>query len=300
MKPSDLDPNLDKFFNRLNNYPEYSTPDTEYIPSTRDDIAACELYFAYGMNTNVANMDKRTGMGPEQDLGAAILPGYQLEFKIYCDVVPADTDTWGVLWRLTPEALEFLDVREGYPDVYTRSIIEVYSREQSKLVSAWVYHMTPQRGASLAPPPASYWTQVNQGYAEHGIPSEQLDLALARSQLADLDRQQQAREQMRKYRSLDSYIQSQIDQAMSREERDGTLADMYNLTVADIIEESGHSLDDFYKMDQATQQRSLRSWGLSGEINFEYRERVRELRQSIAQDVLNRPEIVAALGKQSL
>lgn len=298
MKPQDLDPKLDKFLNNLTDYSQWGLTDSEPILTTTDDIQACEYYFAYGMNTNTNNMDARTGLGPDQDLGAAMLPGYQLEFKTYCDVVAQpDQDTWGVLWRMTPQALAFLDVREGYPDVYTRSIQEVYSREQAKFVAAWVYHMTPERGAGLALPPASYWTQVNQGYIEHGIPQDQLESALSRAKIADLERQALAQTHMRRYRTIDSYIQSQIDQAWAQEQRDGTLEDLYNITLADVIEYSGHDLQAFYKMDHATQQRSLRRWQLEPEIKYEYRERCRELRQEIRDQILARPEVQAALSR---
>jgi gamma-glutamylcyclotransferase (GGCT)/AIG2-like uncharacterized protein YtfP len=143
-----------------------------------NDIKECPYYFAYGMNTNAANMTSRTLTSV--DLGACILPNFSLEFKYYCDVVPTPGKSMlGVLWKMSPEGLALLDVREGYPTHYDRQIMRIAGHRKTQL--AWVYFMTANYGAQLEPPPDHYWQDVNHGYKEHGLPTKQLDLALDRA-----------------------------------------------------------------------------------------------------------------------
>lgn len=153
----------------------------QHYDSTAVDIIQCPYYFAYGMNTNAANMGTRTLTSI--DLGVGILPNSQLEFKYYCDVVTAPgKNTFGVLWKMSAAGLAMLDRREGYPTHYDRRIMPINNHKTVK--RAWVYFMTSSYGAQLEPPPEEYWDDVSYGYQEHGIPQKQLDLALDRSWIA--------------------------------------------------------------------------------------------------------------------
>ena len=131
------------------------------------------LYFAYGLNTNVDSMGNRCPAA--LSLGSAILPNYQYRFSRHADVVPnSDSEVLGVLWDITADCLESLDILEGYPDYYERKIVDVIHGGQVK--QALVYYMTP--GLVDAPPSDSYLNMVVEGFEQHGVDTKQIFKAL--------------------------------------------------------------------------------------------------------------------------
>ena len=134
------------------------------------------LYFAYGMNTNLASMRERC---PEAVwLGPADLLHHELEFAHHCNIkhrpfslVP------GLLWEITERDLHSLDITEGYPYYYNRVGAVVDHAGESKL--AIVYTMTGV--TEPAPPTDSYWQLVLQGYKENKISQQALKRALNNS-----------------------------------------------------------------------------------------------------------------------
>lgn len=76
--------------------------------------------FAYGMNMAPSTMgDARLGR-------AGVLHGWKLEYRQYADIVPAEgCSVPGVLWPINANALADLDMREGYPDLYDRTWVDV-------------------------------------------------------------------------------------------------------------------------------------------------------------------------------
>ena len=127
------------------------------------------LYFAYGMNTNVAQMAHRC---PDAvSLGVAELPGYDLVFRGCADIRPnSDSATMeGVLWDITDFCLAALDVLEGYPTYYTRYEVPVFHNDEWK--SALVYKMNT---GDIFPPTAGYLRMLFEGYTAHGVNLQQL------------------------------------------------------------------------------------------------------------------------------
>lgn len=128
------------------------------------------LYFAYGMNTNLLEMQSRCPAA--RSLGPALLVDHDFRFAVHADVVPErGSVVHGVLWDITDECLWSLDLLEGYPHYYTRDSRPVIYR--GELWYAQVYFMTP--GHETAPPHRFYYETVRQGYLEHGVPVDQLD-----------------------------------------------------------------------------------------------------------------------------
>jgi gamma-glutamylcyclotransferase (GGCT)/AIG2-like uncharacterized protein YtfP len=128
------------------------------------------LYFAYGMNTNIQEMVSRCPQA--LDLGTAYLQDYKMVFKYHADMIQSPgTEAPGVLWSITPDCLEALDILEGYPVYYLRKTVEVCT-EEGKLVDALMYYMPP--GERLREPSAGYYDLVLQGYDQHGIPEHHL------------------------------------------------------------------------------------------------------------------------------
>ena len=126
-------------------------------------------YFAYGMNTNNTQMARRC---PDSVcLGPAWLPNYQLVFRGVADIEPAP-DTWcdGVLWEISEQDLNALDVLEGYPYHYTRFAALVET--DTDACSALVYQIVEQSGES--PPSNYYLDMILEGYEQNGVPLDQL------------------------------------------------------------------------------------------------------------------------------
>ena len=127
------------------------------------------LYFAYGMNTNLAGMAERCPQAVSY--GRAELLGHQFRFSGPADVqVNRMSKVDGVLWNITDQCLLSLDMLEGYPYYYDRKWAKV--RCQDEVYEALVYHMQP--GHPNGHPSRSYFNMVLQGYNEHGVPTDQL------------------------------------------------------------------------------------------------------------------------------
>lgn len=128
------------------------------------------LYFAYGMNTNLLEMQWRC---PDaRSLGAAELIDHAFRFAVHADVVPCPGQRVdGVLWDITDRCLEALDALEGLGHYYDRSWQTVAWMGQR--YPALVYHMIP--GQPDSPPSDTYYETVREGYLEHLVPMHQLE-----------------------------------------------------------------------------------------------------------------------------
>lgn len=130
-------------------------------------------YFAYGMNTNLAQMAMRCPQAIS--LGAAYLPNHQFRFARHADILPTPGFvTHGVLWEISDDCLRSLDLLEGYPDYYQRKSVTVVHQLQK--IEAIVYYMTGNLPDD--PPSPSYVKLLEQGYYENRVPAQQINEAL--------------------------------------------------------------------------------------------------------------------------
>jgi len=127
------------------------------------------IYFSYGMNTNVEQMAQRC---PKAIcMGVAVLPNWEFRFAGCADVIPVPgNEVVGVLWNITDECLEALDMLEGYPTFYTSS--ELLVEWDGTTVYAETYHMNP--GNVDRAPSQSYLNMVLEGYKQNGVPTDQI------------------------------------------------------------------------------------------------------------------------------
>ena len=127
-------------------------------------------YFAYGMNTNIDEMNRRCPNA--QDMGVGYLQDYKMVFKYHADMVPVEGYCApGVLWWITPECLEALDILEGFPTYYLRKTVTV-TTETGESVDALMYYMAENDHPSE--PSNSYYDMVLRGYDSHGISEKYL------------------------------------------------------------------------------------------------------------------------------
>lgn len=83
---------------------------------------ADKLYFAYGSNINLEQMDYRC---PDATVvGPVVLENYELLFRRggFATIEPKKGErVHGLLWSITPECERSLDLYEGYPRFYDKS-----------------------------------------------------------------------------------------------------------------------------------------------------------------------------------
>ena len=141
------------------------------------------LYFAYGMNTNTAQMAQRCPAA--QSLGQAALYGHEFRFARHADIVEnPDFVTHGVLWEITPDCELALDALEGYPTYYLKKMVNVF--HNGIVIKAMTYYMT---GDNIDEYPSDgYLEMLMDGYKEHNVDNTQLYSSLALIQ--QLDRKQ--------------------------------------------------------------------------------------------------------------
>lgn len=132
-------------------------------------------YFSYGANTLQRAMSQRCPAA--KSLGKATLENYKLEFAYHADVTESEGDTVdGVLWEVTYDCIDALDIFEGYPEYYNRKTVS--TNHGGHYVNAYIYQMS-DRTRLLQTPSDSYFNVLKEGYTEHGIDITQLDMAIA-------------------------------------------------------------------------------------------------------------------------
>ena len=130
------------------------------------------FYFAYGMNTNTAQMAQRCPGAIS--MGSATLLDHKFRFARHADVVPADSSVNGVLWLIDTDHLKSLDLLEGYPYYYGRDMLSV--QYQGNIVMAECYRMQPDNLDDY--PSQAYLNMLSEGYKEHDVPWDQIEAAL--------------------------------------------------------------------------------------------------------------------------
>ena len=137
-----------------------------------EEIGVNMYYFAYGMNTNNAQMSARCDA---KNLGIACLKGYKLVMRTHADIAINDNDqVFGVLWEITHDDLIALDMLEGYPYYYDRIRVNVY--HNNTIVTAYVYIMNDNHYSYS--PSITYVKCIENGYRENDISLSQLHDAL--------------------------------------------------------------------------------------------------------------------------
>jgi hypothetical protein len=131
-------------------------------------------YFAYGMNTNTAQMSVRC---PDaHPLGRAVLYGHEFRFARHADIIEnPDYNTHGVLWDITPDCELALDALEGFPSYYLKKTVRVFYNGSP--VECMTYYMTGDLPDEY--PSDGYLEMLMEGYREHEVDNTQLYSSLA-------------------------------------------------------------------------------------------------------------------------
>jgi hypothetical protein len=131
-------------------------------------------YFAYGMNTNIAEMSMRCPQAI--NLGRCTLQGFELKFRLHADIDRvAGSAMEGVLWDITEDCERALDRLEGYPYYYDKiEVIVIPDKPVNKIskVVAMAYTMTGK--GPEEPPSTGYEQCLIEGYTANGLDVDKL------------------------------------------------------------------------------------------------------------------------------
>lgn len=127
------------------------------------------LYFAYGSNINLNQMEYRC---PDACVvGPVALENYELLFRRggCATIMPSEGGkVHGLLWSLTPECERSLDRYEGYPRFYDKRTVTVRDGLGREL-SVMAYVMDERFREPMLPTTA-YYNGILEGYRQNGLP----------------------------------------------------------------------------------------------------------------------------------
>lgn len=136
-----------------------------------------KIYIAYGSNMNLDQMEKRCPKS--EKLGLAKLEGYKLNFRGrgHANIIEdKDSKLPVVLWKITEDCEESLDVYEDYPDYYIKKDIEL--KFEGEDIEAMAYIMNDEMEDILVEPSKEYFNTILEGYRLNNIKTDNLLKAL--------------------------------------------------------------------------------------------------------------------------
>lgn len=136
------------------------------------------LYFAYGSNLNLHQMQQRCPMVCPIDRHT--LPGWRLVFRGVADIIPAEGHSVpGAIYSITKPHETALDRYEGFPRLYIKQTIR-----DPRLGPIMLYRMNPAHTRSQAfdLPSPFYFDTILEGYADWRISPRHLHQALSFTQ----------------------------------------------------------------------------------------------------------------------
>lgn len=135
----------------------------------------CEEHgLPYGMNVNLKKMAR---VCPDAYVvGPAVLEDYELLFHgntagngLETIARKTGSKVHGVLWRITQEGENSLDVYEGYPNLYNKRQVLVHDRNGREF-SVMAYVMADDRFPQTARPSSYNYKVILEGYQQNGLP----------------------------------------------------------------------------------------------------------------------------------
>ena len=131
-------------------------------------------YFAYGMNTNIAEMTMRCPQAI--NLGGCTLKGFELKFRLHADIDQVEgSEMEGVLWDITEDCERALDRLEGYPYYYDKIEVVVIPDKPVNIntrIFAMAYIMTSKDAEEA--PSTGYEDCLIEGYTANGLDVDKL------------------------------------------------------------------------------------------------------------------------------
>ena len=143
-----------------------------FIPKSTEQIQQTQLYFAYGSNMNIAQMNQRCPTNLDK-VGSARLDDYEFGFdsRGYANIRSKQGEyVWGFVWKIDELCVSSLDRYEGYPNVYNRKNVVVIDKN-GKNLNAFVYIQSDDEFGGI--PQKDYLlNKIIPGAIENGLPNE--------------------------------------------------------------------------------------------------------------------------------
>lgn len=129
-------------------------------------------FFSYGLflDTSRLAINKNT----EEVLGVGFLPFHKVIFDSYATIVKTKSEkdlVWGILYKINDETLNSLDLVEGYPIYYDRTLKDICVSSGKE--EAWVYHIKGE--LNFRPPQISYFNLIKNMCIKHKFPSQYIE-----------------------------------------------------------------------------------------------------------------------------
>jgi gamma-glutamylcyclotransferase (GGCT)/AIG2-like uncharacterized protein YtfP len=161
-------------------------PAQQKISRKEGERLAEKLYFAYGSNMNLDQMDFRC---PDAEVvGNVRLDDYRLTFcsrnpdSGVATILPEQgSHVDGVLWRITDGCEKSLDHYEGYPYLYGKETLQVKSGDGT-VYESMAYTMNAPHKDCPAKPSGFYLRGILEGCRQNGIPEEPVREAVKHTQ----------------------------------------------------------------------------------------------------------------------
>ena len=139
------------------------------------------FYFAYGSNMNLNQMVLRC---PEAErIESVQAEGYRLAFRAsgVATILPEKGSRGeGVLWRISADNEQSLDVYEGYPRLYAKREIEV-QLPSGQQISTMAYCMNNPYAKYPAMPSKNYLAGILEGCRQNRIDTKEVRAAVMRT-----------------------------------------------------------------------------------------------------------------------
>ena len=139
------------------------------------------LYGAYGSNLNMKQMSRRCPDAIKQ--GTHVLKDWRLVFRGVADIERSEGDEVSLgIWKITSDCLTMLDLYEGFPHLYSRTMVEsihsqiIPSGPEPKKMPLMVYTMVNTR--TITAPSDGYLKSIVDGYDDFGIKRSLLEPVL--------------------------------------------------------------------------------------------------------------------------
>jgi len=151
-----------------------------------NDKMEYKLYFAYGSNTNLHQMEYRC---PDAEVAGPVkLEGYELLFRGnaggrgVATIAPKENSfVQGVLWEITPQCEQTLNRYEGFPVLYDTELVTVQNRKGEEF-TVMTYVMTELYCRKPVMPSPSYFCTIKDGFRQNGLSLKPLNQALKHCQ----------------------------------------------------------------------------------------------------------------------
>jgi gamma-glutamylcyclotransferase (GGCT)/AIG2-like uncharacterized protein YtfP len=129
------------------------------------------IYFAYGSNMDIDQMEDRCGEGSFELIGKGKLENYKfiINGRGVATIVPSkDSVVYGLCFEVNDDCLKKLDCCEGHPRIYDRKKLKITTNKEE--LSTWIY--IDSNNISVGKPRDNYLEKIIKAAKKFKIPDD--------------------------------------------------------------------------------------------------------------------------------